>query len=145
MSLPLPDRAAILKLIPHQGVSCLLDSVVECDAERIVCQTASHLDADNPLRREGVLSPLALIEYGAQAMAVHASLLAQAAGGHTGARLLVSAQGVGFDCEDAALLAAPLMIHAQRKLADAGGALYGFEVFSAGRRCAWGRLGVLRA
>lgn len=140
----LPDHAAILRLIPHQGASCLLDAVVECDADRIVCTSHSHTAVDNPLRHDGLLSPLALIEYGAQAMAIHAALLAQASGTGAERRLLVSTQAVGFDCEDASLLAAPLYVHAERKLADAHGALYSFEIFSAGHRCAWGRVGVLR-
>lgn len=140
----LPDRAAILSLIPHQGASCLLDAVIEWDADRIICVSQSHAASDNPLRRDGKLSPLALIEYGAQAMAVHAALLAKASGGSTERRLLVSAQAVGFDCEDASLLSATLHIHAERRLADAGGALYRFEIFSAAHRCAWGRVGVLR-
>lgn len=141
---PLPDHAAILRLIPHQGASCLLDAVTEWDANRIVCISQSHFVADNPLRREGQLSPLALIEYGAQAMAVHAALLAEANSSTSESRLLVSAQAVGFDCTDASLLTAPLYIHAERRLADASGALYSFEIFSAGHRCAWGRVGVLR-
>lgn len=141
----LPDRAAILRLIPHQGASCLLDAVIEWDADRIVCTSQSHAAADNPLRHDGQLSPLALIEYGAQAMAVHAALLAEASGGRVEGRLLVSAQAVGFDCEDASLLMVPLHIHAERRLADVGGALYSFEIFSAAHRCAWGRVGVLRS
>lgn len=145
MTQPPPDRAGILKLIPHQGASCLLDAVVEWDAERIVCTSHSHCSADNPLRHGGLLSPLALIEYGAQAMAIHAGLLAAEQGEAVARRLLVSTQAVGFDCEDASLLAAPLHVHAQRRLADAAGALYQFEIFSGAHRCAWGRVGVLRA
>ncbi len=140
----LPDRAAILRLIPHQGASCLLDAVLEWDAERIVCESNGHRAADHALRHRQQLSPLVLIEYGAQAMAVHAGLLAEASGGSAGRRLLVSTQAVGFDCDDVAQLAAPLVIHAERRLADAAGALYDFRIFSAGVRCAWGRVGVLR-
>lgn len=145
MTRPLPDRAGILKLIPHQGASCLLDAVVEWDAERIVCTSSSHRAPDNPLRHGGQLSPLALIEYGAQAMAIHAGLLAAEQGETVARRLLVSTQAVGFDCEDTSLLAAPLHIHAQRRLADGAGALYQFEIFSGAHRSAWGRVGVLRA
>jgi predicted hotdog family 3-hydroxylacyl-ACP dehydratase len=97
------------------------------------------------LRRDDQLSPLALIEYGAQAMAVHAALLAEAAGGEAESRLLVSAQAVEFDCTDVALLPAPLEVEAQRQLADAHGALYSFAVRHGEQRYAWGRVAVLRA
>lgn len=141
---PLPDRAAILRLIPHQGASCLIDAVIEWDAERIVCISEGHRAPDHALRRQDRLSPLVLIEYGAQAMAVHAALLAASEGRFAERRLLVSTQAVELDCADVALLGSPLHIHAERRFADAAGALYGFEIFSADHRCAWGRVGVLR-
>ncbi len=140
----LPDRAAILRLIPHQGASCLIDAVIEWDAERIVCMSESHRATDHALRHLDRLSPLVLIEYGAQAMAVHAALLALTEGRVAERRLLVSAQAVELACGDLALLRSPLHIHAQRRFTDAAGALYGFEIFSAGQRCASGRVGVLR-
>ena len=145
MSAVLRDREAILKLIPHQGAICLLDAVVESSETRITCRTQSHLDPANPLRRDGQLSPTALIEYGAQAMAIHAGLIAEARGEQAPPRLLVSAQAVGFACTDAAALAGPLTVVAERKLADARGALYQFEVSSASGRAAWGRVAVLAA
>lgn len=66
-------------LIPHQGSMCLLDSVAHWDDVRIHARSGSHARDDNPLRRDGRLRALHLCEYGAQAMAVHGGLLAQAA------------------------------------------------------------------
>lgn len=70
----MPDRAAILALIPHQGAMCLLDRVVSWDDTRIRCETRSHLDASNPLRADGRLGVLCGCEYGMQAAALHGAL-----------------------------------------------------------------------
>ena len=74
------DRAGIAALIPHAGTMCLWDALLSADAQLAHCITDSHLRPDNPLRRDGRLSAVHLIEYGAQAMAVHGGWLAQAAG-----------------------------------------------------------------
>ncbi|MCY7389231.1 MAG: 3-hydroxylacyl-ACP dehydratase, partial [Burkholderiales bacterium] len=53
----------------------LLDRVLQWDAHAIRCSATSHRDPDNPLREAGGLATLAGIEYAAQAVAVHGSLL----------------------------------------------------------------------
>ncbi len=67
----LADRAAIAGVIPHTGGMCVLDGVLECDAQRIRCISSTHRAADNPMRSGDELSTLCGIEYAAQAMAVH--------------------------------------------------------------------------
>src|SRR5436305_6706442 len=74
------DKAEIRRLIPHAGTMCLLDSVLGWDDESIVCTTNTHRDEANPLRRDGRLSALHALEYGAQAAAIHGGLRARAAG-----------------------------------------------------------------
>jgi predicted hotdog family 3-hydroxylacyl-ACP dehydratase len=69
------DHEAIATRIPHAGSMCLLESVARWDEEQIECRATSHRDMRNPLRHDGKLSALTAIEYGAQAMALHASLL----------------------------------------------------------------------
>ena len=69
------DHAAIAARLPHTGRMCLLDRVLEWDADRIRCSAVSHRDADNPLRESAGLATLAGIEYAAQAAAVHGALL----------------------------------------------------------------------
>lgn len=54
---------------------CLLEQVVEFNVESILCETNSHKDPGNPLRRKGHLSSVCAIEYAAQAMALHAALV----------------------------------------------------------------------
>lgn len=71
------DKAALCRLIPHQGTMCLLDTVERWDDAGIVCTTGSHRDAANPLRRDSQLEAICGLEYAAQAMAVHVGLLDQ--------------------------------------------------------------------
>ena len=65
----------IASLIPHAGSMCLLDAVDTYDQQRIVCSASSHRDTHNPLRHADQLSVQAGIEYAAQAVAAHGSLL----------------------------------------------------------------------
>lgn len=138
-------RATLERLLPHQGASLMLDAVLDWDDQHIVCETHTHLDAGNPLRHAGALSPLTLIEYGAQAMALHAGLVAEQQGQSVERRLLVSAQAVELEPGDVSLLAGPLTVEARRRLADAKGALYEFTVRRGTQPYASGRVAALRA
>ena len=70
------NRAWIEERIPHHGRMCLLDEVIEWDAQHIRCRSATHRDPDNPLRSHGRLGIACGIEYAAQAMALHGALAA---------------------------------------------------------------------
>ncbi len=67
----LAGKADIAKVIPHSGDMCLLDGVLECDAQRIRCISTTHREQANPMRSGDALLALCGIEYAAQAMAVH--------------------------------------------------------------------------
>src|SRR5579863_8472571 len=68
-------RSEIARLIPHAGEMCLLDGVIAWDRESIRCYSGRHRAPDNPLRHAGRLGILCGIEFAAQAMAVHGSLV----------------------------------------------------------------------
>jgi predicted hotdog family 3-hydroxylacyl-ACP dehydratase len=68
------DRHWIERNIPHQGNMCLLDEVMEWDAQRIRCCSGTHRLPNHPLRSNGRLGIACGIEYAAQAMAVHGAL-----------------------------------------------------------------------
>jgi predicted hotdog family 3-hydroxylacyl-ACP dehydratase len=70
-------KADLCRLIPHDGTMCLLDAVEQWDETSILCTSASHRDATNPLRRGNRLEAICGLEYAAQAMAVHVGLLEQ--------------------------------------------------------------------
>lgn len=80
------SREAIAALIPHQGLMCLWQEVLEWDLERIVARSEGHRDPAHPLREGGRLHALHLCEYGAQLMAVHASSPRARAVGSTNSR-----------------------------------------------------------
>src|SRR5882724_13525770 len=73
-------KAEIRTLIPHSGLMCLLDEVLQWDDRSVVCITNTHRDPVNPLRRQGCLAAVHAFEYGAQAAAVHGGLRARLAG-----------------------------------------------------------------
>ena len=66
---------ALAKLIPHRGVMCLLDAILEWDEHRILCESACNADRLSALAVDGRVSPLIGIELAAQAIAAHAALL----------------------------------------------------------------------
>jgi predicted hotdog family 3-hydroxylacyl-ACP dehydratase len=70
----------LASLIPHQGAMCLLERIVDWNDTNIRLATTTHASPINPLRSNGRLRAIHLCEYGAQAMAVHGALKAQAAG-----------------------------------------------------------------
>jgi predicted hotdog family 3-hydroxylacyl-ACP dehydratase len=73
---PILLHDAICARLPHAGRMCLLDRLESWDNESIVCVAVSHRDPGNPLRSHECLPAVGGVEYAAQAMALHGSLLA---------------------------------------------------------------------
>lgn len=74
IDLALLDRAAIARLIPHQGAMCLLDRVMQCDDGTILAGAPAP-SPDHALARDGRLPAIACAEMGLQAMALHGALV----------------------------------------------------------------------
>lgn len=72
-------RNDILRLIPHQGASCLLDAATGWDDTHLEALTRCHNDPSNPYRVAGHLPPVTGIEMAMQAAALHGSLTAHEA------------------------------------------------------------------
>jgi predicted hotdog family 3-hydroxylacyl-ACP dehydratase len=136
------DRAWIMAHIPHQGSMCLLDAVERWDADEIVCRALSHPAADNPLRAAGRLGIANIIEYAAQAMAVHGALLAGDAAPPK-AGYLTSVRDVRWQRASLDDLSEPLILHAQRLSGSEINALYRFEARAGDELLASGRIGVV--
>ena len=139
MSRPLPDRAGILALVPHQGPMCLWDEVVAWDEGRIRLRAWNHADPRHPLRARGRLPALALCEYGAQAMAVHGGLLAAGSGGRAGAGVLVALRGIELAVTRIDDLPGALEGEAELLAASEASQQYAFRIHHAGRLLASGR------
>lgn len=147
--------AWIREHIPHQGRMCLLEQVLFWDRQELRCRSGSHRAADHPLRAHGRLGSACLIEYAAQAVAIHGALLQtlehaptahelppapaetlrhEYTQGATPARissaagLLASARSVELAVERLDDIAADLLIEARRLHSDARSALYAFCV-----------------
>ena len=134
---------ALSELIPHQGGMCLNERVLDWGDERLALATTTHRSPDNPLRRGGRLHAIHLCEYGAQAMAVHAGLLAEARGARARPGMLVSLRGVTLAVQRIDDLPGELRIEAERVLAGDDSAQYAFRVTHDGRLLAEGRAAVM--
>lgn len=136
-------RNDIAALIPHAGRMCLWDEVLSYDEAGIECRTGSHLLDDHPLRREGRLAALHLIEYGAQAMAIHGGLLGRAAGLPPRQGLLVAVRDARLAIELLEGFAEPLLCSARRMVLNPDGAMYEFSIRCGGRELARARTSVI--
>ena len=125
-------------LIPHAGAMCLLDRVIAHSEHDIECAARSHLAPDHPLRRDGQLSALHLVEYAAQAMAAHGAL--RAGGVRRG--MLAAVRGIRLHVDRIDNIDADLAVHATRRVAQATGSLYDFRVFAGGRLLGEGRIAI---
>ena len=146
------DHDEIARRIPHQGSMCLLARVTSWDMEQITGEATSHLDAGNPLRAHGRLGAACGVEYAAQAMAVHGSLVSEAqAGSHAGtttpgtpkAGYLVSVRGVTLHVPRLDDLGMALTIRAERSSGNAGIILYGFTLHAGSTLIGSGRAVVM--
>lgn len=137
------DRDWIAGHIPHQGRMCLLDQVLFWDAGCIECTSTTHRAPDHPLRAHGRLGAVCLIEYAAQAMAVHGALLLSPPESSSAFGMLTSARAVELFVARLDDVAGELLIRAERQHSDGRGALYGFRVTDGQRLLAQGRASLL--
>ena len=133
------NHDAICARLPHAGRMCLLDRLESWDEQSITCLAVSHRAADNPLRSHDRLHAVCGVEYAAQAMALHGSLLARPdmspAVGY-----LASVRDLKLEIEDLSTEPDELRIHAQRLSGDASGFIYEFEIRAATRLLLSGRV-----
>jgi len=122
------EHEELCSLIPHSFDMCLLDRVETWDDDTIVCYSNSHVLADNPLRREENLSSITLIEYAAQAMAVHGGLHDREQGKHMSEGYLAALRDVKIDLCNIDDTQTELRIEATKILSQAGNMIYTFNV-----------------
>jgi predicted hotdog family 3-hydroxylacyl-ACP dehydratase len=124
----------------------LLDHVIDWNDKTVHAIAERHSSADHPLRDGTALHAVHLAEYGAQASAVHAALLATA---EDESRLqsgrLVSLRDVQWVVEYVDLSSGRLDVYAECLFADDRGAQYAFKVEQHGQALASGRVVVMYA
>lgn len=130
-------------LIPHAGAMCLLDEVVEWDAQRLHARSATHQQPDNPLRADGRLHAVNLCEYAAQAMAVHGALREREAGAAARPGFLVALRNVALHVERIDDLPGRLQVHVECLIALPDSLQYAFRVEHRGALLATGRAAVM--
>ncbi|WP_051464433.1 phosphotransferase [Pseudoxanthomonas suwonensis] len=130
---------------------CLWDEVVDWNAHGIRLRARNHVDPGHPLRARDHVDPghplrardrlhaVALCEYGAQAMAVHGGLLAQAQGGRAAAGVLVALREVELRVERIDDLPGAIEGEAELVAASEASQQYVFRLFHEGRLLAQGR------
>ena len=133
------NRDEICRLIPHAERMCLLDAVESWDDERIRCQSHSHLEADHPLQHDGGLSSIHLIEYSAQAMAVHGGLIARKHNEVLSNGYLAMLKEVNIKICELNKINPRLIIVAERLMAVESSFIYQFSVTTDGQTLASGR------
>ncbi|WP_019895153.1 hypothetical protein [Hydrogenovibrio halophilus] len=123
------DRQTLETLIPHSGPMCFWETVSDWDAQQLTCHTRTHLDKDHPLAENGDLPNSALIEYGAQACALHQALLAQTQAEEPGSPspgYIARLKKIQFSSDPP--VSAPLTGHAQPLAIQDQSALYQFRL-----------------
>lgn len=123
------NKDELASLIPHAGLMCLNDNVLEWDEKWVLCSTQSHLREDNPLLKNNKLSVVHAIEYCAQAMAVHGGLLAREKGERLLAGYLAAVRNVEFSYEYLDDIKQDLMVSASQLMAQGGNLMYEFKMF----------------
>jgi len=121
-------KEELCQLIPHAGSMCLIDKVTSWDETHIICYTKTHQDNNNPLRNDKLLPMSALIEYGAQAMAIHGGLLAKASGDVMHKGYLAALRDVNMCDGDVSQIESVLCIEAEQKMASQGNMIYSFMI-----------------
>lgn len=130
--------------IPHAGDMRLLDRVVDWDDRTVHAIAERHRPENHPLRDATKLHAVHLAEYGAQASAVHAALLATSPGnGQVKSGRLVSLRDVQLAIEYVDLSSGSLDVYAECLFADERGAQYAFRVDQRGQLLASGRVAVM--
>lgn len=137
------EHDELCSLIPHSFDMCLIDRVESWDEDQIVCYSNSHLSLTNPLRREQNLSSIHLLEYAAQAMAVHGGLLGRKKEIEMTEAYLAALREVDIHLCELSDVKTELRIEAKKILSQDGNMIYTFSVSSAERELTSGRATVV--
>jgi predicted hotdog family 3-hydroxylacyl-ACP dehydratase len=139
----LANRAEIAKVIPHTGSMCLLDGVLECDAQHIRCISSTHRNAENPMRSGDMLPTLCGVEYAAQAMAVHGAWEAKKFDNKPRTGYLVALRDVSCHTMRLDNLNDDLVIEAEKTMGDEARVIYQFNIHAGATTIMSGRATVV--
>ena len=137
------DGAQIAQLIPHHGGMCLLAGVTQYDPQSITCIAVSHRLISNPLRENGLLHAVCGVEYAAQAMAIHGTLLAGQSDKPPRGGRLAGVRALELKVNRLDDIEADLEVNAIQIMGDDNSMVYEFTVDAAGRNLLTGKATVI--
>ena len=108
----------------------LLDRVINWSVNSISCSTTSHRKPTNPLMSDGKLPSLCLIEYGAQAAAVHAALISTRVDEKGKPAYIGNLKNIEWFEEFVNPTYDEITVHATREASSSAGAIYHLEVMA---------------
>lgn len=138
------EKDEIARLIPHGEAMCLLDRVCAYNDNYIHCETRSHLDLHNPLRERDRLGAAILVEYGAQAAAIHGALIAATAPEDARPAYIGAIRGMELEVERIDGLTGLLHVEAKCEIYKSDGAIYLLEIGHEDRRVMRAQLILIR-
>ena len=121
------NAADISAALPHGSGMSLLERVVSWCENTIVCEAVSHDRESNPLHLRGALPVITLVEYAAQAAAVHSSLVLSGMG-RVRPAYIGALKKVSLFSEVIPRHTPVLKVHASVEMVSDAGAIYSFEV-----------------
>ncbi len=137
------NAAQIARLIPHQGDMCLLAGVTQYDPQSITCRATSHRLVTNPLRENGLLHAICGVEYAAQAMAIHGSLISGQSDKPPRGGRLAGVRSLDLKVHRLDDIEVDLEINATQVMGDNNSMVYEFTVAAAGRHLLNGKATVI--
>ncbi len=139
------ERDEFEPLIPHSGLMCLLDRVLEWDSDSIQCTAVSHFASNNPLRSGAQLSAIHLVEYAAQSMAIHGALLARVEGKALAPGYLAGVKEVQLKVNRLDDIRQTLYLCAEPLVRQCGSMLYQFRSWAERGEIGCGRITVIES
>ena len=137
------NAAQIARLIPHQGGICLLVGVKNYDRQSITCMAVSHRLATNPLRENDLLHAVCGVEYAAQALAIHGTLLSGQRDKPPRGGRLAGVRSLELKVHRLDDIEADLQINAIQIMGDENSMVYEFTVDAADRNLLKGKVTVI--
>jgi predicted hotdog family 3-hydroxylacyl-ACP dehydratase len=136
------DAAELYARLPHAGDMCLLDRILHWDADSVRCSARSHRAPNNPLRLDDALPALCGLEYAAQALALHGTLVADTA--LDAERLfVVVVRNVTCHAGRLDVVQEELAVAGEILFRQAGAAVYKFSIRAGGDLVMEGQLGLM--
>ena len=114
--------------LPHSGNMSLLHEVIQADDNSLMALANSHLEIDNPLRLDGKIATVNGIEYAAQAMALHVSLLSDMHSDTAQTGYLATVRNIEIKVPQLPEKNVPLVIKVERLMANENGFTYHFHI-----------------